>query len=51
MKENTVDTWEEIVMSYIDEKKKANIEIDAVLKEHGLTERELLLMVWEKVKS
>lgn len=45
-----METWE-LVIDDIAEKKKANTEIDAVLKEHDLTERELLLMVWEKVKS
>jgi hypothetical protein len=43
-------TWDKVAKDIADKKAK-NEEIDAVLEKHKITERELLVAIWEKAKS
>jgi|694.fasta_scaffold94094_5 hypothetical protein len=46
----TMETWDKVIEDIADKKAK-NEEIDAVLEKHKITERELLVAIWEKAKS
>jgi hypothetical protein len=45
-----METWNKVIEDIADKKAK-NEEIDAVLEKHKITERELLVAIWEKAKS